>query len=104
MTTNNGQRFLLGAPVSSPVMRGRMFLNKYDQIISYWGHAVEGLSRPEDAASGSLTTGLGKGDCQYEVGCGASARADRRQVGHPENRTGAAPYLPEVAGLPRRCP
>jgi Bacterial PH domain len=58
VTTNSGQRFYLGAPVSSPIMRDRMFPDKYRQIISYWRHAVQDLSKPEDPASGSLITGL----------------------------------------------
>ena len=51
VTTNSGRRFFLGAPVSSPVMRDPLFLNRVDQIISYWGRAIEDFLKPEDRAT-----------------------------------------------------
>jgi len=51
VTTHSGQRFFLGAPVSSPIMRDPLFLDKVDRIVSYWGRAVEDLVKPEDRAT-----------------------------------------------------
>jgi hypothetical protein len=60
VTTKSGRRFVLGAPVSSPVMRDPMFLDKYDQIIGRWRHALDDVPKPEGAAAAPLTTGLAR--------------------------------------------
>lgn len=98
VTTASGRRFLLGAPVNSPVMPDARFFDKYLQIVSYWQNAT-GHTVPAGPAPESLTFRLA-----HEAALESSRAAHAPAAGRNGLRTlpgSRGPYLQSMTWLGR---